>query len=218
MVPQLVQGLVSKFLTQPSYMQGVTDVLTMLSDSSKLPRNGRYKRGSWCGQDVQDKVRRRQCGSTEFVASGHFSVCFKHTDNDGNEYAIKVSLRNDDGAVPFYQWLWEGKKWEDNEHFPVLHFFGKVHGYDVCVMEWLDDGCYLDSVDYWAATGDRYEVESRKYEHNDCTMTLLEAGEELDNLASNLRLNFDIHGENMRCRYDGTVVFSDPFGFTQKRH
>lgn len=218
MVPQLVQGLVNKFLTQPSYMQGVTDVLTMLSDSSKLPRNGRYKRGTWCGADVTDKVRRRKCGSTEFVASGHFSVCFKHADNDGNEYAIKVSLRSDDGAVPYYKWLWEGKKWLDSEHFPELFFFGKVSGFDVCVMEWLDDGCYLDRVDYWAATGDRNEVEKYVCEHNAHTMTLLEAGEELDKLALNLRLVFDIHVENMRCRYDGTVVFSDPFGFVQVRH
>ena len=218
MVPQLAQGLVSKFLNQPSYMQGVTDVLTMLSDSSKLPRQSRYKRDSWSGPSVQDKVRRRECGSTRFVASGHFSVCFKHTDNDGNEYAVKVSLRNDDGAVPFYQWLWDGKKWEDNEHYPVLYFFGKIRGFDVCVMEWLECGCYLESIDYWAATGDRYEVESRKYEHTDYTMPLLEAGEELDMLAMKFRLGFDIHSENMRQRDDGTIVFSDPFGFTQKRH
>lgn len=218
MVPQLVQGLVSKFLTQPSYMQGVTDVLTMLSDSSKLPRQSRYKKGSWGFAGVQDKVRRRKCGSTEFVASGHFSVCFLHTDDDGDKYAIKVSLRNADGAVPYYKWLWEGEKWEDNEHFPILHFFGKVRGYDVCVMEWLEDACYLDSVDYWAATGDRYGVEELRHEHNDHTMTLLEAGEELAALSQDLRLNFDIHSENMRCRYDGTIVFSDPFGFTQKRH
>ena len=218
MVPQLAQGLVNKFLTQPSYMHGVTDVLTMLSDSSKLPRQNRYK-GGWSGwNDVADKVRRRQCGSTEFVASGHFSVCFRHTDNDGNDYAIKVSLRNDDGAVPYYKWLWENKKWLDSEHYPELFFFGKVCGFDVCVMEWLEDGCSMESVDYWAATGERYEVENRRYEHTDYTMTLLEAGEELVQLSLKLRLNFDIHSENMRQRDDGTIVFSDPFGFTKKRH
>lgn len=217
MVPQLAQGLVNKFLNQPSYMQGVTAVVTMLSDSSKLPRVSRYKWG-WDGPAVGDKVRRRKCGSTEFVASGHFSVCFKHTDNAGNEYVIKVSLRNDDGAVPYYKWLWDNKKWLDREHFPELFFFGKVRGFDVCVMEWLDACCWMESVDYWAATGDRYEVEKLRHEHNSYTMTLLEAGEELNNLALKLRLNFDIHSENMRCRYDGTVVFSDPFGFIRKEH
>ena len=218
MVPQLAQSLVNKFLNQPTYMQGVTDVLTMLSDSSKLPRQSRYKWGSWGGAGVSSKVRRRKCGSTEFVASGHFSVCFKHTDNAGNDYAIKVSLRNDDGAVPYYTWLWEGKKWLDSEHYPELFFFGNVRGFDVCVMEWLEDGCWMEGVDYWAATGDRYEVENRQHEQTEYTMALLEAGEELDNLALKLRLNFDIHGENMRQRDDGTVVFSDPFGFTQERH
>lgn len=217
MVPQLAQGLVNKFLTQPTYMQGVTDVLTMLSDSSKLPRDSRYKWGRDC-PDVEDKVRRRKCGSTEFVDYGHFSVCFLHTDDDGDKYAIKVSLRNDDGAVPYYKWLGEGKKWLDSEHFPELFFFGKIRGFDVCVMEWLENGCYLEGVEYWAAIGDRYEVENRRHEHTDNTMTLLEAGEELDALSQDLRLNFDLHSENMRCRYDGTIVFSDPFGFVRVRH
>ena len=215
MVPQLAQGLVNKFLNQPSYMQGVTDVLTMLSDSSKLPLQTRC---TWAPPYVGDKVCRRKCGSTEFVASGHFSVCFKHTDNYGNEYAIKVSLRNDDGAVPYYKWLWEGKKWLDSKHFPELFFFGRVRGFDVCVMEWLYDGCCLEGVDYWAVTGERSEVEKAQREHTDSTMTLLEAGEELAELSTNLLLNFDIHSENMRCRYDGTIVFSDPFGYAHKRH
>ena len=38
MVPQLAQALVSRYVSQPTYMQGVTDVLTMLTDSRKLAR------------------------------------------------------------------------------------------------------------------------------------------------------------------------------------
>lgn len=219
MVPQLAQALVNRYVNQPTYMQGVTDVITMLKDNRKLARRTDYcynKRSRLTA--VDQKVHRYDCGRTGFVSSGHFSVCFKHTDEDGDEYAIKVSLREDDGALPFYKWAWENKKWEDNEHFPVLYFFGKVRGYDVCVMEWLPNSSYLEGMDYWAAIGDRYEVESRTYEHDYYTMSLLEAGEELYELSDRLGLNFDIHGENMRYREDGTLVYSDPFGFVRKEH
>ena len=215
MVPQLAQDLVQKFINQPTYMQGVTDAMTMLVHKQKLARNTPYKHSrkerDTC---VWDRLLRRVVGNTSFWNHGHFS----HTDKDGTDYAIKVSLREDDGAVPFYKWVWENKKWEDSEHFPVLYFFGKVCGYDVCVMEWLPDDGYLDVLDYWAAVGERYEVEDRPSEHEHYTMRLLEAGEELALLSELLGLDFDLHEENMRCREDGTLVYSDPFGFIRKEH
>ena len=219
MVPQLAQALVQKFINQPTYMQGVTDVLTMLKDNRKLARNTDYSPTKPNRiTDVYQKMHRRTCGNTSFVDHGHFSVCFKHTDKDGDEYAIKVSLREDDGAPPFYKWVWENKKWEDNEHYPVLYFFGKVCGYDVCVMEWLSDGSQLSGLGYWAAVGGRSEVEDRPSEHEHHTMRLLEAGEELALLSETMGLSFDLHSENVRCRDDGTLVYSDPFGFIRKEH
>ena len=220
-VPNLAQALVQKFIKQPTYMQGVTDAVTMIRSNVKLPRNTRYNKKSKrsiAHLAVEQLVIRRSVGSTEFWSSGHFSACFRHVDEGGQEYAIKISLRADDGAVPYYRWVWENKKWEDSEHFPVLHFFGKVCGYDVCVMEWLPDRSYLDALDYWAAMGDRCEVENYTSEHEHYTMSLLEAGEELRRLSKLLRLGFDIHGENMRLREDGTLVYSDPFGFMRKGH
>ena len=219
MVSQLAQALVSRYINQPTYMRGVTDVVTMLKDNRKLARNTDYyatKRNRLTS--VDQKIRRYVCGSTSYINNGHFSVCFKHTDKDGDQYAIKVSLRGDDGAPPFYKWVWDNKKWEDSEHFPVLYFFGKVCGYDVCVMEWLPDSSYLNGLDYWAAIGERCEVEDRPSEHEHYTRRLLEAGEELALLSELAGLNFDIHSENMRCRDDGTLVYSDPFGFIRKEH
>ena len=220
MVPQLAQALVSRYVNQPTYMQGVTDVITMLKDNRKLARNTLTYHDKKPNRltSVDQKVRRRDCGNTSFVSSGHFSVCFKHTDKDGDQYAIKVSLREDDGAPPFYKWVWENKKWEDSEHFPVLYFFGKVCGYDVCVMEWLPDSGDMLVLDYWAAVGYRREVENSPNEQEHYTMRLLEAGEELVLLSELAGLNFDLHSENMRCRDDGTLVYSDPFGFVRKEH
>ena len=218
MVSQLAQALVSRYVNQPTYMQGVTDVVTMLNDNRKLARHTYYydtKRKRLTS--VDQKIRRFACGSTRFISNGHFSVCFKHTDKDGDEYAIKVSLREDDGASPFYKWVWENKKWEDSEHFPVLYFFGKVCGYDVCVMEWLPSGSCLSGLDYWAAVGGRCYVECI-HDRKPYTMRLCEAGEELALLSETLGLNFDLHSENMRCREDGTIVYSDPFGFIRKEH
>ena len=219
MVPQLAQALVNKFVNQPTYMQGVTDVVTMLKDNRKLARNTYYsatKRKRLTS--VEQKTRRYACGNTSYVSSGHFSVCFQHIDKYGDRYAVKVSLREDDGALPFYKWVWENKKWEDSEHFPVLYFFGKVFGYDVCVMEWLPESSYLSGLDYWAATGDRQRVENRLSEQEPYTERLLEAGEELALLSELIGLDFDLHSENMRCRDDGTLVYSDPFGFVRKEH
>ena len=219
MVPQLAQALVSRYFNQPTYMQGVTDVITMLKDNRKLARST-YSSPTKPNRttNVYQKMRRRVCGNTSFVDHGHFSVCFKHTDKDGDEYAIKVSLREDDGAPPFYKWVWENKKWEDSEHYPFLYFFGKVCGFDVCVMEWLPDDCYLDMPDYWAAIGERRKVERHPSEQKPYTERLLEAGEELALLSETLGLNFDLHSENVRCRDDGTLVYSDPFGFIRKEH
>ena len=219
MVPQLAQALVNKYVNQPTYMQGVTDVITMLKDNRRLARSTYYSPTKPNRvTSVYQKMRRRVCGSTSYVDHGHFSVCFKHTDKDGDEYAIKVSLREYDGAPPFYQWVWENKKWEDNEHYPFLYFFGKVCGFDVCVMEWLPDGFYCEGIDYCAVSGDRSEVESRRHEHTAYTESLLEAGEELAELGRELMLDFDIHSENLRDRGDGVPVFSDPFGFIRKEH
>lgn len=219
MVPQLAQALVSRYINQPTYMQGVTDVVTMLVRKQKLPRNTYYtdsrKRRDTC---AEDRLVRRLVGNTEFCNSGHFSLCFQHTDADGTDYAIKVSLRDDDGAVPYYKWLWENKKWVDSPHFPELFFVGKVRGFDVCVMEWLPDGFYCDGIDYWAVSGDRDEVESRRHEHTKYTESLLEAGEELAELGSKLMLGLDIHSENLRDRGDGVPVLSDPFGFIRREH
>lgn len=219
MVPQLAQALVNKFINQPTYMQGVTDVVTMLVRKHKLPRNTYYfdskKQRDTC---VEDRLLRRRVGNTESWDSGHFSMCFLHTDADGTDYAIKVSLRDDDGAVPYYKWLWENKKWVDSPHFPKLFFVGKVRGFAVCVMEWLPYCFYCEGIDSWAVEGDRVAVESRQHEYTEHTESLLEAGEELYELGSELGLMLDIHSSNLRDRGDGVPVFSDPFGFIQKRH
>ena len=219
MVPQLAQALVNRYINQPTYMQGVTDVVTMLVRKHKLPRNTYYtcskKRRDTC---AEDRLVRRQVGNTEYCASGRFSLCFQHTDADGTDYAIKVSLRDDDGALHYYKWLWENKKWVDSPHFPELFFVGKVRGFDVCVMEWLPDNGFLPGLDYWAAVGERYEVERCPSEQEPYTMRLLEAGEELASLSETLGLNFDIRSENIRCRDDGTLVYSDPFSFIRKEH
>lgn len=218
MVPKLAQALVNKFINQPTYMQGVTDVVTMLVRKQKLARNTYYKNNKKRDTGVEDRLLRSRVGNTKSWNSGHFSVCFRHTDKNGTDYAIKVSLREDDGAVPYYRWLWENKKWEDSEHYPVLYFVGKVYGFDVCVMEWLPAGFYCDGVDYCAASGDRCEVERSRHEHKEYTESLLEAGEELAKLGRKLKLGLDIHSENLRDRGDGVPVFSDPFGFMRKEH
>ena len=219
MVPQLAQALVSRYVSQPTYMQGVTDVITMLTDNRKLARTTYFQAGKTVRiTSVDQKIRRRACGNTSYVAGGHFSLCFRHTDKAGDQYAIKVSLREDDGAPTFYKWVWENKKWEDNEHYPFLYFFGKVRGYDVCVMEWLPECGYQTGMDYYAVMGERCEVESRPSEQEPYTERLLEAGEELALLSKTVGLDFDIHNENVRFRDDGTLVISDPFSFIRKEH
>lgn len=218
MVPQLVQGLVNKFLTQPSYMQGVTDAVTMVRSNIKLPRNKRYRnkasKNSIAHRDVSQLISRSSVGSTKFWANGHFSVCFRHVDKDGYEYAIKISLRADDGAVPYYQWVYENKLWLSNEHFPEILFVGKVAGFDVTVMEWLpDDWGGWDNDEYYAACGIVGEV-TYKDEHE----LLIEAGEKLREFADTGGYTIDIHGENLRRRDDYTLVICDPLSFKRQEH
>ena len=221
-VPQLAQALVRKFINEPTYMQGVTDAVTMIRSNVKLPRvrrprNIRYNRKgkhSIAHLDVEQLVSRRSVGSTEFWSSGHFSTCFRHASAYGQEYAIKISLRVDDGAVPYYRWVYANKLWLSNYHFPEIQFVGKVAGFDVTVMEWLPDGWgEWDDDEYYAACGidEAVNYESKHEE-------LVKAGQELREFEETAGYHFDIHRENLRRRDDGTLVICDPLSFKIREH